>query len=102
MSWIVLTLLILGQASMGTSQTDSAPNYLMGKPDSPVKIDLFSDFQCPACRAFYLDTVTPLLAEYSAGNKVAVIFHDFPLSLHASSRTAARYSLATKCLGREQ
>ena len=102
MNWIALALLVLGQSSVGPSQADSADNYLMGKPDSPVKIDIFSDFECPACRTFFLETVSPLLAQYSAGNKVAVIFHDFPLSIHASSRSAARYSLASKCLGREQ
>ncbi len=102
MTWIVLALLVMGQSSVGSPGIYTGENYLMGKSDSPVKIDLFSDFQCPSCREFFLDTVSPLLDEYSAGNKVAVIFHDFPLTIHASSRIAARYSLASKCLGRER
>lgn len=100
MNWIVLALLIVARSSAGA--TDAAENYLMGSATSPVKIDLFSDFECPACRTFFLDTVSPLLDKYSAGGKVAVIFHDFPLPVHASSRSAACYSLASKCLGREQ
>ncbi len=102
MNWIMLALLVLGQASTGAARTDTTENYLMGKPDSPVKIDLFSDFECPACRAFFLETVSPMLDRYSADNKVAIVFHDFPLAVHASSRNAARYALASRCLGREQ
>ncbi|HYK90535.1 MAG TPA: thioredoxin domain-containing protein [Acidobacteriota bacterium] len=102
MSWFMLVLLIMGQSLTSPPQSSTVENYLMGRPDSPIKIEMFSDFQCPSCRAFYLDTVTRLLDEYSSGNKVAVIFHDFPLSIHASSRIAARYSLASKVLGRDQ
>jgi protein-disulfide isomerase len=102
MNWIVLALLLVGHPSLADTQTNTSENYLMGRPDSPVKIDLFSDFECPACRAFFLDTISPLLEEYSASNKVAVVFHDFPLPSHASSKAAARYSLAAKCLGRDQ
>ncbi len=101
MHWIVLALVMMGQSSAAAAQTGPGGSYLMGRTDSPVKIDLFSDFECPSCRAFYLDTVSRLIDEYSAGNKVAVIYHDFPLAVHASSRKAARYSLAVKCLGPE-
>ncbi len=27
-----------------------------GNPDAPIRIEVFSDYQCPACRAFYLQT----------------------------------------------
>ncbi len=102
MNSILLAFLIFGQASAAPPNAGSAENYLMGGPSSQVKIEIFSDFQCPSCRAFYLDTVTRLMEEYAAGGKVAVVFHDFPLLGHASSRVAARYALASKILGKEQ
>ncbi len=85
-----------------TRTANLGSNYLMGKPDSPVRIEVFSDMECPSCRTFFLETLSPLLERYSAGNNVAVIFHDFPLPMHRTSRTAARYTIASAHLGREQ
>jgi len=99
---IALMLAIVGQAAPLPRQGEDAGSYLMGKPDSPMHLEMFSDFQCPSCRSFYLDTVTSLLKEYSAGNKVAFIFREFPLAQHPVARTAARYSEAAKVLGFEK
>ncbi len=102
MRWLVLALLLAGQAPGKGTQMLPPDDLLMGGPDSPVKIELFSDFQCPSCRAFYLDTVTRLISEYSAGKKVCFIFRDFPLTAHPISRVAARYALAARVLGHDQ
>lgn len=102
MNWIILALLVVGQSPAGSVQANYADNYLMGKADSPVRIEIFSDFQCPSCRAFYLNTVTRLIAEYSAGNKVAIVLREFPLAMHPVSRPPARYAVASKCLGHDQ
>jgi protein-disulfide isomerase len=101
MRWLMLALFLVVQTPDKTAQTNPADDYLMGGPDSPVKIELFSDFQCPSCRAFYLDTVTRLLSEYSAGKKVSVVFRDFPLNGHPVAKVAARYAVASKSLGHE-
>jgi protein-disulfide isomerase len=102
MHWIALFLLVVGQASPRAVQTDDGDSYLMGRPDSPVRIEMFSDFQCPSCRTFYLNTVTNLVKEYSAGSKVAFVFREFPLTAHVVARSAARYAVAAKVLGREK
>jgi len=102
MHWIMLALVIMGQVPAKSTQKDFADSYLIGRADSPVRIEIFSDFQCPMCRTFYLETVTRLLKEYSAGDKVAIIFRDFPLQQHPAARIATRYALASKSLGREQ
>jgi protein-disulfide isomerase len=52
MQWIMLALLFFGQASDQATQAKPADDILMGGLDSPVKIELFSDFECPSCRAF--------------------------------------------------
>ncbi len=102
MQWLMLALLIFAQAPDQAAQTALTDDILMGSPDSPVKIELFSDFQCPACRTFYLDTVTRLLSEYSAGKKVCVIFRDYPLAMHPAARVAAQYALAAKSIGHDR
>lgn len=73
-----------------------------GQPNAPIRIEVFSDFQCPACRAFFLDTIRPLLAGYARENKVCVVFHDFPLQMHTYARAASQYAAAARRLGLEQ
>jgi protein-disulfide isomerase len=61
-------------------------HVLGGALSSPIKIEVFSDFQCSACREFYLRTI-------------CVIYHEFPLSTHAYSRNAAQYAEAAAQMG---
>lgn len=102
MRWLILALLLLGQNPEKSAQVNAPDDFLMGGPDSQVRIELFSDFQCPSCRAFYLDTATHLISEYSTGKKVGLIFRDFPLAIHPTSRVAARYALASRSLGHDR
>jgi protein-disulfide isomerase len=67
--------------------------------DAPIKIEVFSDFECPSCRTLYLDTTRQVLKEYCSKDKVCVIYHEFPLPMHAHAREAARYSQAARRLG---
>jgi len=80
----------------------TAEQCLGGQLDAPIRIDIFSDFQCPSCAVFYLETVRPILKEYAAASKVCVVYHEFPLPMHAHSRAAARWSIAAQKLGRKQ
>jgi protein-disulfide isomerase len=63
---------------------------------------VFSDFQCPHCRDYYLGTIRPLLQEYSSKDKVCVIYHEFPLPGHPYAREAARYTEAAAQLGQQK
>jgi protein-disulfide isomerase len=73
-----------------------------GKLDAPVRLEVFSDFQCPACRGFFLDWIQKVLENYCSQDKVCVIYHEFPLKNHNLARLAARYSKAAQRLGRKQ
>jgi protein-disulfide isomerase len=75
---------------------------LGGSLNSPVRIEVFSDFQCPACRELYLGTIRQVLQEYSSKDKVCVIYHEFPLSMHPYSLEAARYCEAAARLGQDR
>jgi protein-disulfide isomerase len=102
MQWLLLALLAVAQVPQKAAQVNPPDDYLIGGADSPVKIEMFSDFQCPSCRTFYLETVTRLLPEYAAGKKVSFIFRDFPLLQHPIAREASRYALASRILGHDQ
>jgi protein-disulfide isomerase len=55
-----------------------AEKNAMGDPDAPVKIDVFEDYQCPACLR-YTQEIEPLVVEnYVATGKVYYVFHNYP------------------------
>jgi protein-disulfide isomerase len=99
-----VNLTILGIAFLGPAsvRAQSCEQCLGGWLDAPVKVEVFSDFECPACKVFFLDTIRYVLQDYSNIDKVCVIYHEFPLPMHKYSREAARYSVATERLGRQQ
>jgi protein-disulfide isomerase len=72
----------------------------MGAPGAPITIDVFSDFQCPACKNLYEQTLVPLMRDYVATGKVYLIHHEFPLPNHAYSLLAASYACAAARLGK--
>jgi len=50
----------------------------LGDPNAPVTVEVFEDFQCPACRNF-TETVQPLIIEHLIKpGKVLYVFHHFP------------------------
>ena len=57
-----------------------------GKKDAPVTIAVFSDFQCPYCSRF-----AAALKELGPDemDKLRLVFHNFPLTMHPWARPAA-------------
>jgi len=80
----------------------SQGQILGGSLKSPVRIEVFSDFQCSACREFYLGTIRQTLREYSSNDRVCVIYHEFPLTGQRYSRLASQYAEAAGHLGVRQ
>lgn len=70
-----------------------------GSLTASVTCELFADYQCPHCAAFYLETLPQLITEYVETGKVRLIHRDFPLSQHPYARLAARYANAAGRLG---
>ena len=96
---IVSALLI---PSVAESQRAQPLNCVGGSIDAPIRLEVYSDFQCPACARFFLEVVTPAVKEYGDSGKICVLYNEFPLNGHKYSREAARYSLAAQRLGRRQ
>jgi protein-disulfide isomerase len=66
----------------------------LGTKAAPITMEVFSDFQCPACRELYFQTVRPVIDNYVSAGKVYLIHRDMPLPTHQHSREAARYANA--------
>ena len=71
--------------------------HVRGKAGAPVTIEEFGDFQCPPC-----STMSGVLAklEEEYGARLRVIFHHFPLAMHAHAREAALAAEAAGTQGR--
>ncbi len=93
-------------AAPGQARIDAPDElFLGGERGAPIKIEVFSDYQCPRCRDFYLSTLKPLIADYTNTNKINkiyIVYHDFPLEMHPFARKAARFALAAARIGRDR
>lgn len=58
-----------------------------GRADSPVRVVIYEDLQCPDCAAFRSMMDEKILPKYA--DKVAFLHRDFPLAKHAWARPAA-------------
>jgi protein-disulfide isomerase len=79
---------------------DVDPHKAFGSKNAAVAMEVFSDFQCPACKTLYATTNRLLMDNYVNNGKVYLIHRDFPLPMHAHSRVAARYARAAAQLGK--
>lgn len=105
LTWLAATITLLVASLSANGQIGAEKQtelYLIGESASPVKIEVFSDYQCPACRAFYMETLKPLITNYADGKKVGIVYHDYPLDMHPYARPATRLALAAARLGRER
>lgn len=88
-----------------TQQAESQPSVpvkisldndpIRGDPNAPITILEFSDFQCPFCARFHVQTLPLLLEEYIDAGKVNLVYRDFPIqSIHPNALPAA---VAAEC-----
>ena len=68
----------------------------VGDPNAPIKIEEYSDFQCPFCRVFFENTEAALLKNYVADGTVYFVYHSFGAFIGAESGQAAE---AAYCAG---
>jgi protein-disulfide isomerase len=70
-----------------------------GDPGAPVVIQEYSDYQCPFCSRFYMQTLPSLLENQIAGGDAVLIYYDFPLAnIHPQASAAAN---AARCAGEQ-
>src|SRR3990170_3112711 len=67
-----------------------------GYPNAPIKIEEFSDFQCPVCARFYLDIEPELFETYVATGKVYFVYRSMGEFIGPESVAAAE---AAYCAG---
>lgn len=92
---VAAALVVLGLVFvnlMSAPRTPIAPaktssGRVLGNPNAPVTIDMYSDFQCPVCRRADL-TIQQLAPKYIDTGKVRVVYHNFAFIGNESVRAA--------------
>ena len=98
---LLLAGIFITVATASVAEDSSA--CVAGTEAAPIKIEVFSDYQCPACKALYLNTMRMVFPEFADRGNVCVVYHEFPLeTIHDHARAAARYGHAAKRIGIRQ
>ena len=98
-----MRLLIAALAAL-LSAVAAAPDFVagnaLGDPKAPILIEVFSDFQCPACKRFHDEELPLLVKDYVAPGKAYLVYRYFPLKQHVYGRKAAELVCACAQLGK--
>src|SRR5579863_3219102 len=87
-------------AAWVSSGADNIKGNAFGNPAAPVMIEVFSDFQCPACKLLHDTELPRLMKEYVIPGKAYLIYRYFPLEMHPYGRKAAEVVAAAAQLGK--
>jgi protein-disulfide isomerase len=93
-------------AALVPATAADAPNgKVLGNPAAPIRLELFSDFSCPGCKAFHEQVLPVLMRDFIAPGKAFFVFRDYvlpPNPGHQYSGEAARYAVAANRVGKYQ
>jgi protein-disulfide isomerase len=78
-----------GPAKIDVANAGPPQGYLIGKPDAPVKIMEFADFECPACGRFATITEPDVRKRIIDAGLANLTYYDFPLPQHRNSQAAS-------------
>jgi len=76
---------------------DGAPVY--GQPDAKVTIVEFSDYQCPFCARYALDTFLEIERDYIQSGRVRYLYRDYPIE--GAHPQAFKAHEAVRCAGEQ-
>jgi protein-disulfide isomerase len=72
-----------------------------GRPDAPVVMVEFSDFECPFCARYARETYPEIQREYVEAGKLRYVFGHYPLErLHPSAQKASEAAACAETQGR--
>lgn len=79
---------------------ERAQGIAIGEANAPIKMLVFSDFQCPGCKHWALQVEAPLKADLVESGQMQLVYYDFPLSGHQHSFVVSRAARCANDQGR--
>jgi len=80
----------------------SPDDHALGDPNAPVRIEEFSDFQCPFCKRFHDQTLTQIVEDYVRTGKVYFVHRHFPVvDSNDPAQESHAAAAAAICAGRQ-
>jgi protein-disulfide isomerase len=77
----------------------NSDDRILGDPNAPVKLVVFTDLECPFCKVFHA-TAQRVVDEYGKTGKVALVYRHFPLEqLHPKAPREAQAAECARELG---
>lgn len=71
-----------------------------GSASAPITIELYTDYECPACRNFFLYVLPDLTKDFISTGKVRLVHRDFRIQSHQFTKIATRYANAAGEIGK--
>jgi protein-disulfide isomerase len=73
-------------------------SYALGTDGAPLTMVIFTDYQCPFCQRFEMQTFAEIKKNWIDTGKLRFVVHDQPLDFHPNAMKAAE---ATRCAGEQ-
>lgn len=99
---VIVGLMIIPSLIAKNKASAPRPNAnfnAMGDPNAPVKIEEFSDFQCPYCQMFALQTEPQIVEEYVKTGKVYFVFNPYGPGGYSIGQESVDATKAAFCAG---
>jgi protein-disulfide isomerase len=82
-----------------TGTVPLGPGPTLGKPDAPLVLVEFTDYQCPYCKRFDETVMAELKKNFVDSGQLRIVSHNLPLSFHSNAEGAA---LAALCADQQK
>jgi protein-disulfide isomerase len=93
---LALVLLLPGSST----NPDNIKGNAFGNPGAPLLIEVFSDFECPACKRLHDEEMPLLMKDFVTAGKAYLVYRYFAWPQHAHARQAADLVCAAAQLGK--
>ena len=95
---LLAALLVAGPSAIAAQ---SLASRTIGRADAPVTVYEMSDFQCPFCRRFWVESFPAIEKEYINTGKVRWIFINYPIAQrHPNAVPAAEFAMCAAKQGK--
>jgi protein-disulfide isomerase len=79
---------------------DNVRGNSYGNPSAPIRMEVFSDYQCPGCKTLHDNTLPQIMRDFVVPGKVYLIYRYFPLQGHPFGMESAEFVCAASRIGK--